>query len=172
MSNVSNLPVSATTELIVGATEVAKSIEITKTTFEAEGTMEAIKPFIPLIAVITTVIAEIIKIYEGVEHNKKKICSFLMDRVQIAESFIRILNRRKQENEKNFHNIEYYLAFVRFTDVMKRIRDFMKDAPQLQGYKEFYKFNDLVSDFETVMKALNFTNEEQHRIDQQALTED
>ncbi len=47
------------------------------------------------------------------------------------------------------------MAFIRFTDVMKRIRDFMKDAPQLQGYKKLYKFNDLVGDFETVMKIWN-----------------
>jgi len=106
-----------------------------------------------------------------------------MDRVQIADDAIKTLNRRKQENEKIFRNKEYYLAFVRFTDVMKRIKYFIRDVSQLQRYRKFLhsssikdKFNSLVNDFEIVMKDLNFkmtiANEEQHKINQQALTED
>ncbi len=57
------------------------------------------------------------------------------------------------------------MDFVRFTDVMKRIKDFMKEVFQLQSYKKFYKFNDLVGDFETVMKVLNFINKEQRKIE-------
>ncbi|CAG8515152.1 1314_t:CDS:10 [Funneliformis caledonium] len=159
-------------EFIFGA-EISKSIEITKTAFKASGTVEeAIKPYLQLIAVVTTLIDDIIKIYDGVESNNKKICSFLMDRVYIAEIFIKILSRRKQENEKNFRNMKYYLTFARFTNVMKEIRDFIKDVSKLQFYKKFYEFNGLVSDFESVMKDLNFTDKEQRRIDQLALTED
>ncbi|CAG8518003.1 11739_t:CDS:10 [Funneliformis mosseae] len=159
-------------EFIFGA-EISKSIEITKTSFKASGTVEeAIKPYLQLIAVVTTLIDDIIKIYDGVESNNKKICSFLMDRVYIAEIFIKILSRRKQENEKNFRNMKYYLAFARFTNVMKEIRDFIKDVSKLLFYKKFYEFNGLVSDFESVMKDLNFTDKEQRRIDQLALTED
>src|SRR4051794_26061998 len=92
-------------------TEIYKSIEITKTAFKASGTVEeAIKPYLQLITVVTTLIDDIIKIYVGVESNNKKICRFLMDRVYIAEIFIKILSRRKQENEKNFRNMKYYLT--------------------------------------------------------------
>ncbi|CAI2170749.1 13593_t:CDS:2 [Funneliformis geosporum] len=178
--------IKATPEFIAGATEVAigfSSLEITKASLGAVGTVgEAIKPFIPLIAAVTSIIGEVVKIYENVEYNKK-ICNALMDRVQIADGAIKILNRRKQENEKNFRNEEYYKAFVKFTDVMTRIKDFIKDVSQLQGYKKYLhassikdKFSNLVNDFEIVMKDLNFTmtiaNEEQRKIDQQALTED
>ncbi|CAI2166719.1 19772_t:CDS:10 [Funneliformis geosporum] len=162
-----------TSEFIFIDAEFSKNIDITKTAFEASGTLEeAIKPYIPLIAVVTTVIDEIIKIYNDVESNNKKFCNLMMDRVQIAENFIKILSRRKQENEKNFRNMKYFLAFARFTEVMKEIRDVVKDVSKLQSYKKFYEFNGLVSDFETVMKDLYFTNSDQRRIDQLALTED
>ncbi len=51
---------------------VAKSIEITKTTFEAKRTVKTIKPFIPLICSCHSNNCVI-------EHDKKKICSFLME---------------------------------------------------------------------------------------------
>jgi len=77
--------ISSTPEFVNGATKVEKvmvSSEISKPTLGAIGTVgEAIKPFIPLIAVVTRVIDEIIEIYEKVEYNKR-ICNALMDRVQ------------------------------------------------------------------------------------------
>ena len=105
-----------------------------------------------------------------------------MDRVQIVESFIKTLDK---ENEEFFRDQSYYDAFYRLIIIIKRISDFIKDISQSQGYKKFLnsgsssirnKFNNLVHDFETVMKDLNFTttivNGEQREIDQRALTED
>jgi hypothetical protein len=182
---VDNTPVAvaAGTEIASSIAAVGSSLDIAKATLGAVGTVgEAIKPFVPLIALVTTVIGEIIKIYEDAEYNKK-ICNALMDRVQIADGAIKTLNRRKQENEKNFLSTEYYKAFVKFSETMKKIRDFIKDISQLQGYKKFIhsssikeKFNTLVKEFETVMRDLDFTmtidNEIQRRIDQQALADD
>ena len=125
-------------------------------------TGEAIEPLVPLIADVTTVINEIIKIYDDVEYNEK-ICNALMNRAQIAESAIKILNKRKheKENEKNFHNEEYHSIFVKFIEVMKGIRDFIRDISKLQGYKNFshanstrVKFNNLINDFETVIRQI------------------
>jgi hypothetical protein len=173
----------AATEVAGGIADIGSSLDIAKATLGAVGTVgEAIKPFVPLITVVTIVISEIITIYEDAQYNKK-ICNALMDRVQTAESAIKTLNRRKQENEKNFLNKEYYKAFVKFTDVMKRIKEFIRDISQLQGYKKFLhagsikdKFNHLVEEFDTVMKDLHFTmsvaNEVQREIDQKALADD
>src|SRR6266542_1566755 len=177
--------ISSTPEFVNGATKVEKvmvSSEISKPTLGAIGTVgEAIKPFIPLIAVVTRVIDEIIEIYENVEYNKR-ICNALMDRIQIADRAIKNLNRRKQENGKNFCNREYYLSFIKFTHLMRKIRNFIRDVSQLQSYKNLHsdlikdEFNNLVNNFDIVTKDLNFTkiitNEEQHKIDQQAFTED
>ncbi|RIA81175.1 kinase-like domain-containing protein [Glomus cerebriforme] len=184
-SVIENTPetVAAATELAGSLSSLGSNLDIAKATLGAVGTVgEAIKPFVPLIAVVTTVISEIISIYEDAQYNKK-ICNALMDRVQVAESAIKTLNRRKQENEKNFRDKKYYLTFVRFTDVMKKIKDFIKDISQLQGYKKFLhasnikdKFENLTKEFETVMRDLHFTmaveNDEQREIDQKALKED
>lgn len=175
--------VAAAAEFTGSVADLGNSLDIAKATLGAVGTVgEAIKPFVPLIAVVTVVIGEIISIYEDAQYNKK-ICNALMDRVQTAESAIKTLNRRKQENEKNFLSKGYYKAFVKFTDVMKRIKEFIRDISQLQGYKKFIhagsikeKFNHLVDEFDTVMSDLHFTmtvdNEVQREIDQKALADD
>ncbi|CAG8747990.1 309_t:CDS:2, partial [Funneliformis mosseae] len=66
---------------------------------------------------------------QNVEYNEK-ICNDIMDKVKVADKFIEILCRRKHETEKNFRNMEYYLTFARFTDVMKRIKIFIMDVSQ------------------------------------------
>ncbi len=144
-------------------------------------TANAIRPFIPLIATVTEEISETFQIYKDVEYNKK-ICNSLMDRVEMADLAIRILKRRKQENETNFRNQEYYRVFLRFVDVMKEIRSFILDVSQIQGYLKYDKgsvkdkFNSITMKFEEVMVDLNFTmtvaNEEQRRLDQESLNED
>ncbi|CAI2194099.1 17285_t:CDS:1 [Funneliformis geosporum] len=158
------------------------SLETTKSLLGIAGVAgedkETIKPYATLIAAATSIINETIQIYENAEYNKK-ICNALMDRVQIANGVIKTLNRRKQENEKNFRNELYYKNFVRFVDILGRIKDFIKDVSQLQGYKKYLlansikdKFNNLTNDFESVMKDLNFTmSEEQKAIDREALEE-
>ncbi|CAB4398666.1 unnamed protein product [Rhizophagus irregularis] len=143
---------------------------------------DAIKPFVPLIATVTIVITECIKIYEDAQYNKK-ICNSLMDRVETADWAIRTLKRRKQENESKFRDSEYYKAFLRFVDVMKKIRSFIKDVSQIQGFKKYVKataikdkFHHLIKEFEAVMGDLSFTmaiaNDEQRRLDQESLNED
>src|SRR5581483_10499414 len=86
-------------------------------------------------------------------------------------------------NESKFRDKEYYKAFLRFVDVMKKIKSFIKDVSQIQGFKKYVKaslikdkFHSLVREFEAVMNDLNFTmaiaNEEQRRLDQESLNED
>jgi hypothetical protein len=143
---------------------------------------DAIKPFVPLMATITRIISECIKIYEDAQYNKK-ICNSLMDRVETADWAIRTLKRRKQENESKFRDSEYYKAFLRFVDVMRKIRSFIKDISQIQGFKKYvtataiqYKFHHLIKEFEAVMSDLSFTmaiaNDEQRKLDQESLNED
>ncbi|RHZ46439.1 hypothetical protein Glove_621g60 [Diversispora epigaea] len=143
---------------------------------------EAVKPFVPLIESVTIVISEIFAIYETVQYNKK-ICNSLMDRVNAAEAAIKTLKRRQAENEKNFRNQEYFKSFIRFIDIMKRIKNFIADVSNLNKYQKFLhsgsvkdRFDSLVNDFDVVMTELHFTmaiaNEEQRMIDQLALKSD
>ena len=99
-----------------------------------------------------------------------------MDRVETTELVVRTLKRRKPENE-------YYKTFVRLVDVMKKIKSFILDVSQIQGFKKYSnastikdRFNSLVREFEDVMTDLHFTmtvsNEEQRRLNQENLNED
>lgn len=178
------------TEFVSGAISMANSAAsiggtsgTTKQVLGVVGSVgDAIKPFVPLIATVTIVISECIKIYEDAQYNKK-ICNSLMDRVETADLAIRTLKRRKQENESKFRDSEYYKAFLRFVDVMKKIRSFIKDVSQIQGFKKYVKataikdkFHNLIKEFEAVMSDLSFTmsiaNDEQRRLDQESLNED
>ncbi|CAG8543761.1 1747_t:CDS:2 [Racocetra persica] len=175
--------ISDVIEVTEGLTQFTAGSDAAKNALCAVGAVgEAVKPFVPLISAVTLLISEIIVIYENAQYNKR-ICNSLMDRVGAAEQAIKSLQRRKAENEKRFKNAEYYKNFVRFVDVLKRIKGFIKDVSELQGYKKFFhsgsikeKFDSLVKEFETVMGDLHFTmavaDEEQRRLDHEALEQD
>ncbi|CAG8598285.1 14300_t:CDS:2, partial [Gigaspora rosea] len=175
--------ISNAIEVTEGLTGLAKNTDMAKSALDAVGAVgEAVKPFVPLISTVTLLISEIIVIYENAQYNKR-ICNSLMDRVDAAEQAVKSLQRRKAEHEKHFRNTEYYKNFVRFVDVLKRIKGFIKDISELQGYKKFFhansikdKFDSLIKEFETVMGDLHFTmavaDEEQRRIDHEALEQD
>ncbi|CAG8545775.1 10879_t:CDS:2 [Diversispora eburnea] len=161
------------------ATE-GSNLNIAKITLGVVG--EVVKPFVPLIDAVTLVIEEIIKVYETVQYNKK-ICNSLMDRVDAAGTAIKTLKRRQTENEQNFRNKEYYKSFIRFIEIMKRIKNFIIDVSTLNKYQKFVHsssvkdgFDSLTKDFDVVMTELHFTmavaNEEQRMIDQFALESD
>ncbi|RHZ75869.1 hypothetical protein Glove_209g135 [Diversispora epigaea] len=161
---------------------IGSNLNIAKSILGAFGEAAVAIPFVPLIGAVTLVISEIIKVYETVQYNKK-ICYSLMNRVNAALTAIKTLKRRKTENEKNFRKQEYYQSFIRFIDIMKRIKKLMLDVSNLRGYQRFVhsgsvksRFDSLANDFDVVMTELRFTmavaNYEQIRIDQFALESD
>src|SRR3954451_23507738 len=91
---------------------------------------EAIGRFIPLIEKATSLISEIVNIYETAEYNKN-ICETLVERVKLTEYAIDTLKRRKQKNEKMFRDDEYYKAFNRFIYVLKEIKNFAADISNI-----------------------------------------
>ncbi|RHZ64780.1 hypothetical protein Glove_320g127 [Diversispora epigaea] len=129
----------------------------------AGGVGEAIKPFEPLIIAVNRVISNIIADYETAQYNKK-ICNSLMDRVIAAEVATKTLKRRQAENAKKFCNQEYYKSFIRFINIMKRIKKFMVDVSSLHGYQKLLhfgsvkdRFDSLVKEFDAIMSELHFT---------------
>ncbi|CAG8545731.1 10877_t:CDS:2 [Diversispora eburnea] len=174
---------TSTIEVTESLDTIGNNLGIAKSTFCAVGAVgEAVNPFVPLIGAVTFVISEIIKVYETVQYNKK-ICNSLMDRVNAAEAAVKTFKRRQTENEQNFCNQEYYNSFIRFIEIMKRIRKFIIDVSNLNKYQKFVRtgsvksgFDSLAKDFDVVMTELHFTmavaNEEQRMIDQSALESD
>src|SRR6266540_5083684 len=182
--------IATTPEILAGAVEVTKSVvaasemlNIAKGTLQVVGAVaDSITPFLPLIGAATTIISEIISIYQQAEYNRK-IVSALYDRTKLAEFAIDTLQRRKKLHEKDFKDQEWYNAFNRFVYVLKEIRNFAKEVSTLRGYQKCFKshtvkerFESLTKDYDNVMKDLNFTlaiaNDEQRRYDNECLMED
>ncbi|RHZ83941.1 hypothetical protein Glove_86g227 [Diversispora epigaea] len=143
---------------------------------------DAVQPYLPLFSIVTTIITEINNIYANAKYNKN-ICNSLMDRVNAAEFSIKNLERRKNENEKNFRDEGYFIAFHRFIEVMKNTKQFIANVSTLSGFQKYFhaksvkdKFESLINEFESAMSDLHFTtnlhNEEQKRIDHESLNSD
>src|SRR4051794_36256984 len=156
---------------------MSSKVQVTQFSLNLAG--EAISPFLPLFGVATTLISEIINIYETAEYNRK-ICDVLVERMIIANNAINTLQRRKQKNESKFRNKEYYKAFNRFIYVLKEIKEFVANISNIQGIKKYAKayniknkFDKLTNCYDVAMKDLHFTmeiaSEEQRRIDDAAL---
>ncbi|RIB21705.1 kinase-like domain-containing protein [Gigaspora rosea] len=143
---------------------------------------DSVKPYVPLIAVVTSLIGEIVTIYENAQYNKK-ICNSLLDRAKSAEAAMDTLARRRKENEENFRKQAYYDDFVKFKNALEKIKNFASEVTQLRGYRKYLnanhvkeKFLTLTNEYDTCMKHLHFTmviaQEEQLRYDHECLEHD
>ncbi|CAG8648328.1 13330_t:CDS:2 [Funneliformis mosseae] len=119
---------------------------------------EAVGPFLPLIAAVTTLTAQIVKAYENAQYNKKS-CAALIQRVQAAEVAVQALNRRKQENEKNFRNQNYYFHFERFVATLRDIKGYIQDVTILSGYRKFISSGAIKERFQQ-LKDVNILQED------------
>ncbi|KAF0558605.1 kinase-like protein [Gigaspora margarita] len=146
------------------------------------GIGETIKPFLPMIATISVLIKEIIEIYEKAQFNKK-ICNSLLDRAKSAEAAMNTLQRRKQENEEKFRSQAYYNSFMKFKNVLEKIKNFAGEVTQIRGISKYLdasnikdKFLELTRDYDQCMQDLHFTfviaQDEQRRYDQESLESD
>ncbi|CAG8481550.1 10658_t:CDS:2 [Acaulospora morrowiae] len=123
--------------------------------FNAVGTVaDAVKPFVPLIAIASYTIAKIIETYENAQMNRK-ICGVLLDRVYIAEINIKQLKKRAQENEEKFQKQSYYTAMEKFIAVLKRIKVYLEEVSQLQGLRKLVKTNNIRKEFESITTEFN-----------------
>ncbi|CAJ0832249.1 16145_t:CDS:2, partial [Entrophospora sp. SA101] len=170
-------------EVIQNLSSIGTSLDATKQALGVVSAVsEAVKPFIPLISIVTILAGEIIQVYENAQYNKK-ICNVFIDRVEAAQLSVKALQRRKEENVKAFQDEIYYKNFVRFTEVLRKVKDFLESISQLHGYKKYLhannvkeKFKSLTKEFDGVMNDLHFTltvsAQSQSEIDQKSLKED
>ncbi|RIA88664.1 kinase-like domain-containing protein [Glomus cerebriforme] len=143
---------------------------------------DVIGPYLPLFQTATNLITKIIETCEDAEYNKK-ICDALVDRVELTKPAIESLQRRKQKNEKRLRDEVFYNAFHKFIYVLEEINTYTTDISKIQGFKKYTKassikkkFIKLTEDYDKAMNDLHFTmavaNDEQKRIDNEALEED
>ncbi|CAG8817954.1 22556_t:CDS:2, partial [Gigaspora rosea] len=105
-----------------------------------------IQPFTPLFNIITEIVGKMITIYEAAECSKK-ICSALLFRAEIAQTCIKNLQRKHHTNVKNFQNQEYYLTWVKFTNILKNIMIFSEEIAQLSWFRKYTNVNMVVDTF-------------------------
>ncbi|CAG8493802.1 15575_t:CDS:2, partial [Racocetra fulgida] len=143
---------------------------------------DPITPFVPLFNMVTNIYSQMLSIYENAKCNEK-ICMALLDRVEIAQTAVKSLQRKYKANEKNFRDQNYYYAWVRFVNVLDNIRKFSKEVTQLTYFQKFlnanavkYSFEKNIKEFEEVCSDLNFTmalyNAEQKEMEAKNVAED
>ncbi|CAG8495966.1 5256_t:CDS:2 [Diversispora eburnea] len=68
-------------------------------------------------------------------------CRALINRIEVAEQSAKSLKRKRQENAAKFLGEEYYRAWVRFTNVLKNIKDFAEDVIQQSVIRKYLNAN-------------------------------
>ncbi|CAG8568337.1 24985_t:CDS:2, partial [Racocetra persica] len=124
---------------------------------------DAIVPFVPLITEISSIVNEIITLYQTAEHNKR-ICGSLLSRATAAQTAVTNLEIRRLENEDLFKSKEYYKNFQKLVNVISKIKIFIEEVSQLKGLRRFLasksiedEFKYLTDEFDGLMRLLNFT---------------
>ncbi|KAF0429940.1 kinase-like protein [Gigaspora margarita] len=124
---------------------------------------DTIIPFVPLFNQVTNILNQMLSIYENAKCNER-ICDALLDRVEIAQTVVKSLQRKYKANEKKFRNQDYYYAWVRIINVLENIRKFAEEITQLTYFQKFMNSNAVkdafeknIKEFEEVCSDLNFT---------------
>ncbi|RIA89089.1 kinase-like domain-containing protein [Glomus cerebriforme] len=117
--------------------------------------------FLPLIGEVAKICTEIADIYNSAEHNKR-ICGVMLDRVQVAETSVKNLKNRREENE-DFFSEGNYINLQKLVTVIGKIRKFLAEISQLKGlYKYVQAKNiektaiDLNREFDSTIQLLEF----------------
>jgi hypothetical protein len=118
--------------------------------------------FLPLVREVIKIHNEIIEVYQTAQYNKKT-CLSMMKRVEIAEIALRNLKDNRKENSKCFTE-ENYINLRKLTNVIDKIRKFIKEISQLKGYQNYIQskknieetFEDLNKEFNSIVQLLNF----------------
>ncbi|CAG8752646.1 24465_t:CDS:1, partial [Racocetra persica] len=152
-------------------------------TFGAVQTVgDTITPFVPLFSMVTNISEKMLSIHKNAECNEK-ICMALLDRVEIAQTAVKSLQRKYQAYEEYFRNQDYYNTWVKFVNVLDNIRKFAEEVTQLSCLQRVlnpntvkYAFEKNIKEFEEVCSDLSFTialyNPKQREMEQKDVAKD
>ncbi|CAG8653999.1 12966_t:CDS:2, partial [Dentiscutata heterogama] len=163
--------------------DIKKEFLVVDQTFGAVQTVgDTITPFVPLFSMVTNISEKTLSIHKNAECNEK-ICMALLDRVEIAQTAVKSLQRKYQAYEEYFRNQDYYNTWVKFVNVLDNIRKFAEEVTQLSCLQRVlnpntvkYAFEKNIKEFEEVCSDLSFTialyNPKQREMEQKDVAKD
>jgi hypothetical protein len=117
--------------------------------------------FLPLIGEVSKLLKDVVDIYQTAEHNKR-ICGVMLDRVTIADSAVKNLKVRREENEA-FFSEENFINLHKLVTVISKIHKFVKEISQLKGLQKYIQAQniektaiDLNKEFDSTIQLLEF----------------
>ncbi|PKK72915.1 kinase-like protein [Rhizophagus irregularis] len=160
---------------------VGMSLNALEDTNTVTNTVVPFSKFIPLTTEVANLLDQIMELYHSAEHNKR-ICGALIDSVSAAESAIRNLKIRSEQNE-NFFNQKKLILLQTLINNIHQIKRFVEEVGQLKRLIKYApvksiekKFKELCGDFDSNAAALNFANtvdsRNQAKNDKNALRQD
>ncbi|CAG8728880.1 12838_t:CDS:2, partial [Dentiscutata heterogama] len=128
----------------------------------ARTTTEILALYCPIVGAINIVAKEIYQICDDAECNQR-ICSIMAGRVKSAEFAMESIMNSIGQNQDNFRQKTYYLAFKRFEIILINIKDYTEKISKLKGYKIYlnarevkHKYERLTQEYDMCMKDLHF----------------
>ncbi|CAG8803583.1 1042_t:CDS:2 [Dentiscutata erythropus] len=107
-------------------------------THVAGQTQDVIAPFVPLFSIVMNIHDQMLSIYENATCNEK-ICSALLDRVEFVHTVVKSkkFELKYHINKEKFRKQDYYYAWIKFVNVLEKIKEFAKEAAQITSFRKF-----------------------------------
>ncbi|CAG8587363.1 25579_t:CDS:2, partial [Racocetra persica] len=143
--------------------------------------ISAFRVILPWFDALNIMLEKISKAYEGAEYNRKT-CRVLTDRADDVLTAVKILFRRRDEEEDKFLDDYYVKSFIKLHRVLRDIKEFISNVSQLKGLSKFVSAEDirkrcivLINELESSCVDLNLNTTisvEDKRLVQKSLMED
>ncbi|CAG8555331.1 25141_t:CDS:10 [Gigaspora rosea] len=143
--------------------------------------ISAFRAILPWFDALNVMLEKISKAYDDAEYNRKT-CCVLIDRADEVLTAVKILFRRKEEEEDKFLDDYYVKSFIKLHRVLRDIKEFINNVSQLKGLSKFVSADDirkrciiLMNELESSCLELNLnttTSIEDKRFVQKSLMED
>ncbi|CAG8581328.1 15809_t:CDS:2, partial [Racocetra fulgida] len=111
---------------------------------------------LPWFDALNIILEKISKTYEEAEYNRKT-CRVLTDRADDVLTAVKILFRRRDEEEDKFLDDYYVKSFIKIHRVLRDIKEFISNISQLKGLSKFVSAEDIRKRCIVLMNELEST---------------
>src|SRR5436190_8132137 len=113
---------------ILGIETASSTLSVTGTFIrKVSNVADIVGIFVPLVSNITRTVHEIQILCETIEYNKR-MCATLLERALFAEASTKALMTRPNYYEEKLKTFEFYKEFQKFTGVIEKIKNFVKNV--------------------------------------------